>query len=333
MPGIEAAIANRIEREIVPALNGVYTPAVYGFAGSNPVYPYAASFSAPNPGTTNTYQGTTGNYQGLLPVFQSVCASTQLPCSTSLLSYAKSGSDTQTSGSGSIRTQSSCTWSGSVYTCLGEYNQPSLAVTVRIRVTNVAMGLRKFDTTKITYTAMNDTTGGWGTQTIPFAASAVLNTDGSATITVVGTTLPDIAAAGWGTYANYSVAFDRAFLGNHAVIDTADATVGWFSRNEWFRQTYYAVAAGHTAATQPASCTTGTNCLTVSNVTPAGAQRAILILGGRTVNGNARPSAALADYFESGNATSAYTRNAVNMGALVPAAQRFNDRIVVVGSN
>jgi hypothetical protein len=171
MPAIEAAIANRIQREIVPAINGVYASSDWGFSGSNPVYPYAASFGAPDPGTANTYQGTAGNYQGLLPMFQTVCSSAQLPCSTSLLSFSKPGSDFQTSGSGSIHTQSSCSWSGSVYTCTGQYDQPTIAVTVSIRVTNVAMGLRKFDATKISFTAMNDVAGGWGTQTVPFTSS------------------------------------------------------------------------------------------------------------------------------------------------------------------
>ena len=59
MPAIEAAIAQRIEREIVPALNTVFKPADWGFAGSNPIYPWAAPFANPGPGAgTSNYQGT-----------------------------------------------------------------------------------------------------------------------------------------------------------------------------------------------------------------------------------------------------------------------------------
>ena len=110
MPAIEAAIANRIEREIVPALSSVYTSANWsGVTAGKPLYPYAASFA--NPGTS-TYLGTAGTYQGLLPFFQTQGCNpaTDPRCNTTLLSFSKTGSDIQTSGTGSIRTQSTCAW-------------------------------------------------------------------------------------------------------------------------------------------------------------------------------------------------------------------------------
>jgi hypothetical protein len=70
------------------------------------------------------------------------------------------------------------------------------------------------------------------------------------------------------------------------------------------------------------------SCLSVANVTPADGQHAILILAGLSVNGTARPSATLGNYFELGNATGAYERRIVTRSP-VP----FNDRIVVIGSN
>ena len=336
LPGIEAAIAKRVERDIVPALNGVYTPAVYGFGGANPVYPYAASFGAPNPGSANTYQGSAGNYQGLLPfnLTQGCNPATDVRCTTTMLVFSKAGADIQTGGGGYIRTQSTCSWQATEYVCIGEYFMPTISVTLTINVTNVAMGLRTFDTSKVSFVAHdNCACGGIGTQTVPFTSAVALNANGSATVTISGGPVPDITAAMWGTYANYEIRIDRSAFGDHSLLDTANATTGWFARNEWFRQTYYAVAAGHTAGTLPPSCTTGTNCLSVLNITPTSAQRAILILAGRSVNGNARPSAALTDYLESGNATGAFTRNTVSAGATLPVAQRFNDRIVVVGSN
>jgi len=349
MPAIEAAIANRIEREIVPALNTVYTPSTWGFSGINPQYPYAAPFANPGPGTgTSSYQGAAGTYAGLLPFFQteSCTPSAANPrCNTSLLVFSKSGSDTMISGGGSIRTQSTCSWVSTTYVCTGEYNDPTVSLIFRFRVTNVAMGLRALDTSKVIVTAMNDTTGGWGTQTVASTTTAVLNTDGSATFTVTTGLMPDIGTAGWGTYANYVISIDRAAVGDHVLLDaTTASTIGWFARNEWFRQTYYAVApayiTGNTASLRlPPACTTGStgiaanDCLTVSSVTPASAQRAILILGGRSLNSTSRPSATLANYLEAGNATSAYTRKTVSAATAIPVAQRFNDRIVVVGSN
>jgi hypothetical protein len=46
-----------------------------------------------------------------------------------------------------------------------------------------------------------------------------------------------------------------------------------------------------------------------------------------------RPSATLADYLESGNATGAFTRKTISTGNAIPVAQRFNDRVVVIGTN
>jgi hypothetical protein len=329
LPAVEAAIASRIEREIVPSLNSVYTPAGWGFSGSDPIYPYPAAFASPGPGTgTSSYQGAAGNYKGLLPFNQTQgCteSATDLRCTTvttgtsattglaALMEFSKFGSDLQTAGAGSIRTQSTCSWQSDVYVCTGEYLESldeleSIAVTVTVSVTNVAMGLRKFDSSKITCTAVDDVGAGSGQQNVTCTSTVTLQADGSARITVVTSILPIINAMGWGTYATYSIRVQRAAIGDHALLDTADATTGWFARNEWFRQTYYAVAAGFTAATLPPVCADGVNCLTVANVTPAGKQRAILILAGRSINGSARPSSTLADYLEFGNRTSNYEK-------------------------
>ncbi len=318
MPAIEAAIANRIEREIVPALNTVYTPTSWGFSVGNPVYPYPATFASPGPGAgTSNYQGAAGIYRGLLPFNQTqncTPSAADPRCTTTMLAFSKySANDTKTSGSGYIQMHSNCSWSGATYVCTGEYFKPSIAVTVRLRVTNVAMGLRSFDPSKISFTAMNDTVGGWGTQTIPFTAATVLNTDGSATLTIAGGTLPDIDDAGWGTYANYRVSVDRAAFGDHALLSSTDATTGWFVRNEWYRLVYYATAQTFTAAQLPTApaCANGTTCLTVSNLSPSNNKRALLVLAGRSLNGVARPSATLSDYFEFGNAAASYERQTI----------------------
>ena len=193
------------------------------------------------------------------------------------------------------------------------------------------MGLRRFDTTRMQIDARNDGTAAWLPQTVNYAVS--LNSwDGSATITF-WSDLPNIDAMGWGTWAQYRIRIERLVMNDHALLDTTAATIGWFARNEWYRVAYYAVAQGHTVTTSPPSCTTGTNCLTVANVSPAGAQRALLILTGASVNGSARPSTTLANYLESGNETGAYTRMTVRTGTVVPLAQRFNDRVLVVDTN
>jgi len=344
LPGIEAAIAKRIERDIVPALKGVYASGTFGITGGKPIFPYAAPFANPGPngcpsascaGTSN-YQGG-GTTQGLLPVNQTqgcTVSANDPRCTTSFLAFSKSGLDSQTGGSGSIRTQSSCSWQSNVYVCTGQYNQPSISLTFSLNVTNVAMGLRAIDTSKVTCTAVDDVGSGLPTQNVACSVSSVvMQSNGSATLAVAMGPLPDIAASGWGTYANYMINIDRAAVGDHSLLDSSNTTTGWFVRNEWYRVLYYATVAGHTASVLPSApgCTTVTSCLSVANVpTPGvtdGKERAILILAGRSVNGTARPSATLANYLEGGNQTNNYVRKSVSNST------PFNDRIVVVDTN
>ena len=336
MPVLEASIAQRLEREIAPALRTVFVPPAWGIAsGSNPVYPFAAPFDNP---ATATYRGAAGTTAGLLPFNQVAgCnpASDPRCAPATFLAFSKALSDMQTGGAGSIRTQSTCNWDADDYVCTGEYNQPSIAVGVIIRITNVAMGLRTFDDSQIRCTAVDDAGGGIGQQTVSCTTLTQLQADGSLGIGVLTSTLPDIAASGWGTYARYSVRIPRTIIGDHALLDSTNATTGWFVRNGWYRYIYYAVANGHTAAALPGarSCTDGTNCLTVASndaanplANPDG-QRAILILAGRSINGSARPSSSRGDYFEFGNATGSYVREPVRKRVL------FNDRIVSVAAN
>jgi hypothetical protein len=348
MPGIEAVVANRIRDEIVPALKTVYTHSAWGFttvtppgSPNNPVLPFAAPFANPGPGAgTSNYRGTLGNYQGLLPFnqTQNCNPATDPRCTTpgdpAFLAFSKAGNDIRTAGSGSISTQSTCSWQSNVYVCAGQYQEPSITVTIRINIANVAMGLRALDHAAVTIVASNNTSTGAGPQNVPASTTVVLNADGSATLNISGT-LPVIDDMGWGTYAIYTVRIDRSVLGDHALVDP-NAAANWFSRNEWYRLVYYATPRSNTAAQLPGerSCATALDCLAVANLSPTADSIApLLILAGRSTNGTARPNAALANYLEGGNETGAFVRNPVNSMAAVPAAQRFNDRIIVLGRN
>ncbi len=350
MPGIEAAIASRIEREILPALKTVYTPATWGFTGSNPILPFASPFASPGPGTgTSSYQGAAATYTGLLPfndaqgctesatdrrcttVTSGTSGTTGLPA---FLVFSKPTSyvDTRVAGSGSVRTislpnTSTCAWQSSVYVCTGEYTAPSISVSVSVNVTNIAMGLRTFDSSKVTCTAVDDAGGGIGVQSVTCSSSVVLQSDGSAKLTVVTAALPDVAGSGWGTYANYKINIDRAAFADHALLDSTDGTTGWFVRNEWYRLLYYGVAASNTAARLAASapaersCSLVGDCLSLTTISAASNQSALLVLAGRSINGRARPSATLADYFEFGNTKGTFERQTV----AAPAASMYAD--------
>lgn len=346
LPGIEASIAKRIERDIVPALKAVYATADWGLSTANPVFPYAAPFAHAGPGAgTSDYRGTAGTCvsgicEGLLPFNQTQgCTESAADprCTTSFLVFTKASPDALIGGSGSIRTQSSCSWQSDVYVCTGEYNQPSVQVRFTLNVTNVAMGLRALDATRITCTAVDDVGNGIPQQNVSCSvAASAIQPDGSATLTIDTALTPDIVGSGWGTYANYSIRVQRAAIGDHALLSTTAATTGWFARNEWYRLVYYAFSSGHAAnfTLAPRSCdndgsTLAPPCLQVNNVTPADKQRAILILAGRSLGNAMRPNAALGDFLEGANAVT--TSSPRFEQKTVTAA--FNDRILVLDAN
>ncbi len=172
-----------------------------------------------------------------------------------------------------------------------------------------------------------------------------MNSNGSITITFSGT-LPNIDVQGWESWALYRIRLKRSVIGDHALLNAVDppnqtppgpcpvtGCTGWFVRNEWYRLLYYAPAPGHTATLLPTpSCTSGGTCLSVTNVTPANKQRAILILAGRSLTNPAgRPNGNLADYLEFGNAdlNAAFEQRRVSRATGAP----FNDRVVVLDNN
>jgi hypothetical protein len=335
LPGIEASIAKRIERDIVPSLKSVYATATWGLSGTNPVFPFAAPFAHAGPGAgTSSYQGVAGTFEGLLPFNQTqgcTVSAADPRCTTTLLGFSKAGADLQIGGAGTIRTQSTCSWQSDVYVCTGEYNQPSIALRATINITNVAMGLRAFDASKVTCTAVDDAGGGIGTQNVACSVTSVaLQSDGSATLTIDTGATPDIVASGWGTYANYSIRVERAAMGDHALLDPTAATTGWFARNEWYRLVYYATAPNHAASgTPPRACVDADlSCLQASNIAQPN-KRALLILAGRSLANAARPNATLADFLEGANAAPAssprFEQRTVNTA--------FNDRALVVDAN
>jgi hypothetical protein len=105
--------------------------------------------------------------------------------------------------------------------------------------------------------------------------------------------------------------------------------ITWFTSNQWYRQTYYAISPGFApgggGSCNPLPATP--SCLTVNNLpAPKDNKRAILVFAGRALDGSARPSGNLANYLEGQNSTPAdfiYEHRAGTPTAI-------NDRVVVV---
>jgi hypothetical protein len=218
--------------------------------------------------------------------------------------------------------------------CTGSYVAAAASVQLRLAATanGVAMALKQFDPSKITMRVRELPLAAW--QPATAALTGQFNAgDDTVTIGAVAT----VAAAPLASYAFEATAEIGAFA-DHPLLDTSTASgTGWFVRNQWHRFTYYAIAPPHAAsATAPRTCTdVPLTCVDVANVAPAGKQRAILILAGRALAGQARPSASVADFLEFGNAATpaAFERQPVST-AIAPSLKKpFNDRVVVLDAN
>jgi hypothetical protein len=320
LPALEAAIAKRIERDIVPPLKNVYASAVWGASAANPLFPFAAPFT--NPGTS-AFQGAAGVFQGLLPFNQIGDCAGGPRCLPALVGWAATPPNAYLAGAyGQLRSQS-CAWEvpGEIRVCEGEYQedgaQPWRAMRIEMMATftNVAMGLRVIDATRMEVLARNSAGAGtW--QARPVTYSATIQPNGSATLTF-GATLPNIDDMGWGSYARFRVRIERAAIADHPLLGASAPGTGWFVRNEWYRLLYYATCDRVTPT-----------CLQVANFGPANRQRAILILAGRSLGGAARPNGNLEDFLDS-----AANRDGDNAFEQLAVNRTFNDRVVVLDAN
>lgn len=323
LPAIEAAIARRIESEIVPVLTAYANP-TWG------TFPFPAPFGDP---ATSDYRGQAGSYQGLLPFYYHAgsCGG-DVRCSTSTtISWNSAPSLSTGSGTGYLPSSPDCYLSGSTPICEGFYYGGSLNISMTdTTTTRIARGLRTFNVANHTGTAL-----AWrynGSSWDPPVSQAVavsrsLASDGSARF-IAAASLPSVPDWGY-----YYIQGSRPAISDHPVLSSTDPTTGWFVRNEWYRLLYYAVAQGY-APGGSLSCISGgsesTGCLQVTNLADPTTQRAILALAGRALTSlsQTRPSNALQNYLDSvenQNANKAFVQSAVG--------RSFNDRFISVSKN
>jgi hypothetical protein len=327
LPAIEAAIAQRMEREISPRLRQVYTaangwtlsPAVALPAGTS-LYPYAAPFSnpeatpdAPNNPDRTVYTGVVGNYIGLIPI------AAQMPSSVAWVNPASGF--TLTLLGGSLLTAANCSASTStLFRCTLVFSLAS-SFTLDVDASNIGTGFRQAPGLQ----ANLQVTGGTGTVT-----NSLLS-DGSARVRINVT--PSFPVIG-------TIRIRLPINAADAVIN--DATTAWYFRNDWHKLTLYAVSQGFAPGpgggggggggggppTPPVGACGGANppCLTINDGRyPATTGRAALILAGRALSGQSRPSGVLSNYLEGENLSP--LDEVLRRGA---ATSAINDRIVAV---
>jgi hypothetical protein len=188
---------------------------------------------------------------------------------------------------------------------------------------------------------------------LPCISSVTVTSTGGATRTTTGTYIDGTTAAttflgtvsfsGTHTYSRYSSSsFTRNMRVTIPIVTTSswinnvtpDADTGWFIKNEWYRQTYYAVAPGYLPGAS-STCSAGSTCLTVNNMSATNYpttndKRAVLVFAGSALTGS-HPSASIANYLEGTNQSPA-NRIFTNVDGTRNSAAVFNDRLVVVSS-
>ncbi|HJY76569.1 MAG TPA: hypothetical protein VKE95_08050, partial [Burkholderiales bacterium] len=253
IPELEAAIQQRMQREIAPALRTVYASAAWGQAAANPVYPFAAQFDLPDPGSGNTYQANDGRYQGLLPFncSKAGCASDSR-FSPTFVNWTTSGGGPSISvtGPGLVSGGGSCTLTGNQINCTGSYAAVgTVTFTITIRAINVAMALRRLDPSGVTLT-----TGSLlslGTCSSPGTVTSItgsFRSDGGADMTMKAQASgllgppPGLLPLS----VTYCMTAQLGMFADDPLLDPSDPTTGWFVRNEWYRLVWYAAAPKNT---------------------------------------------------------------------------------------
>lgn len=349
MPALEAAIQERAQRDIAPALrNAAFaldsnSPRRWVTSTSNaPIYPYAVQFESP--GTSN-FRGDVGIYQGLLP----------MAAVSGFVDFQSTPADAvKTTSAGNIDSQS-CYWeSSTVYACEGVYHEdlvdPSLPISLRMTATfnNVAMGLRSRNVSRLTAEARDNGDPTW--QTVSATRRLEMN-DGSVagkphgSVTArIDVTLPNIDVMGWETYAEFRIRMDRDVIDDHCLLATtstscAGVDTSWFARNLWHRNFYYAVAQQNTPNVLPGigGCDS-TNCLRFNEGLGCGGGanwcniRVLLVLGGASLSNASRPNGNLADYVEytNGDGGTFYEQHAIRRPTNIAMANApWNDRVIL----
>ena len=207
-------------------------------------------------------------------------------------------------------------------TCGNSNVQPRVRLTVR--ALNVAKSFKAFETNTASLLATQFQSR---TTATSFGASPLgtLRSDGNADITtewLLPTRTCNNPTCATGTF---TITIPIALLVDHSVVNSGDATRGWFLANEWYRSTYYAVGSGY-APGGTGTCS-GATCVSFTGGSPSPDTRgALLVYAGRDLVTTSvrRPSSTLAHYFEGANAVA---DDAYQMGSV---STTFNDRLIKV---
>lgn len=325
LAAVEPVVAARIERDVKPYIANYFTD--WG------IYPYAAPFASPNPGRAQSlYQGALGQTNGLLPLTNAGWAGWQTSPAPSVSQIGGTGTLDSADCSASTLAQISCTISyssaggggggggkGGGKGGGGGTAQP----TIQLQATLLYAARSFLRPVVQSNLIMRDNllnTISWEASPAPTVSNA-LQGSGNASVVFTGG-LPDAST----TARPITITVGWSY---NPINQSADPTAGWFITNQWYRQTYYAVAPDFLLG-GGSDCISNPPCLTVNNLASPNNKRVVLVFAGRALNGASRPSGTFADYLENANLTAALGTIPYVYEHRAGSPTSINDRVVVV---
>ena len=282
---ISPAIADRLQRQVAPAMQNFYTTTSLASWGQR-YFPNASTFDNP---ATNDLCGNVGVREGMPPT-ATVASGT---CSTD---WDSAGA----SGLGALLAFGGCTpWSASgppteihcnFFVLLGVTNP-----TITLSAPRVGYAFRAVDASQIRVEVNGPLSA------LPLLTPPATTTNHDLSVSAAdgrGTYRFDVVLSGLGIGLLDTVRVRIPYPTDALLADTASA---WYVINQWDRFTYYGVARPQTS--DPAgTCTTATttDCLTVEGMpAPNNDKRLVLLLRGRALAGQVWGDADPINYFES----------------------------------
>jgi len=377
MAAVEPVVAAKIEGDVKPLLQDYFTK--WGR------YPFAKTFASP-PVAQSAYLGTVSQTMGLLPVTNDTALVTW--ASATATSIVGSGTGYYDGTTNAISPNpTTCSISSppppQTVTCTVIYDRSGPGgwddrpdIKLEILLANASMSfagpsmVAPDDSNIVMVDRDGIPLGGtpygqWsaiGSPPNPPTRSFVARADGSGAVTYTGRLQN---ARDTNAKVTITVPLPAPYLPRLTNISPTNPNITWFTSNQWYRQTYYAISPGFAPGGVPpgATCIPGPgtpsccnplptvaptpSCLTVNNLRPVAPanctpgnptadpcstvnKQALLILAVRTLNGVLRPTGNVADYLENANLTAANSTTpfVYEHRAGVPTA--INDRVVVV---
>jgi hypothetical protein len=341
---VENAVAKRIEKEVAPK--------VLEYSTKWGVYPFAAPFDdqtvdllypamPTDPGRPQAmYYGRDTHTNGLLPVAYDVGWTKTV--STGWVGWQSAGfSVTKLFGLGDIVSGPSCSWvfiqdNGPPgpdplddwrWRCSFTYDGGPITVAARGMLANVARSFALPFESTAGFAATVDLGDGSGPQPATILGlTNSLQASGHAQVSfsLRKAPAPNLPAPVVGPA---TVTFTFAPPRFSELVDPASSSLGWFVRNNWHRELYYAVTDG--CRLGGGGCTAG---VTVQGSGGPSPGRSVLVLAGRNLAGGPR-AWTIANYFEGQNATGSpfFDTPAPDFTFQRGLRSRtFNDKVVVV---